>query len=376
VFAQVEGDKFTAFLVERGQPGFEVMAEEHKLGIKGSSTCALRFKDVRVPAAKRIGDIGKGHKIALNMLNLGRLKLGTTMLGACKELIEHTIRYTGERHQFGKPINSFGLIRRKIAEMGALVFAGEAMAYRTAALIDAHMTASGDEANRACKLNSADEYSAECSLVKVFLTEAATICADHAVQCYGGYGFSEEYPVARFYRDVRVSRIYEGTNEINRIHAANTIVRRTFPGGKSTELAASLESMINATLTDGTLGNMKRAFGQLLRAVGLSAGANGKIRLEQDVQGAIADAAMHLFAVDSSLRRAARAEGPEKRYATTMAELVQCRSAAAFVTAVNHAVAGGSYRIGGLDRLLHTIFDATRDQFQHERDAAEMMIKQ
>ncbi len=377
VFAQVEGDKFTAFLVERGTPGFEVLAEEEKMGIKGSSTCALRLKNVRIPTKNRMGDIGRGHKIALNMLNLGRLKLGTTMIGAMKQLIAHTIQYTSERHQFGKPINSFGMIRKKIAEMAAVTFAGEAMAYRTASLIDNHMASHLNDGNgRGQKLVSADEYSIECSACKVYLTEAAALCADHAVQAYGGYGFSEEYPVARFYRDVRVSRIYEGSNEINRLHTVNTLKRRLFAEG------SALREAFDSSEPGGEglaipLGRAKAIFSQLLRA--LTENDNpAKTRFEQDVIQGLADSVIQLYAAESAVLRACAVSGPDAPLAGHLAALAVTK--ALCVVRDNAVAVSGASNIAPASWIpdgetIGEIVHFLGSQYEHERAVAEAILE-
>lgn len=380
VFAQVPGRGFSAFLVDRATPGLEVLAEEDKMGIKCSSTCALRLRDVRVREERTLGALGRGHKIALNMLNIGRLKLGTTMLGAMKEVLGHAIRYGGERRQFGQPITNFGLIRRKIAEMAALAFASEAMAYRTAAGIDRHIENHHDGSARPgeWKFAAAEEYAAECSIVKCYLTEAASTCADHAVQVYGGYGFCEEYPVAKFYRDVRVARLYEGTNEINRLNVLNTLFRRMTKPGERERFVALAEEAAGSAGT-GCCAPLRRVFALLFRAL-LPQGPGDVVRPDQDVQGALAEIAMELYAANSARGRAARiaAESAADPRAVALAEalasLTLARSAAAIRERGGYAAEALGVRGAELEDALAACGRLADGRLAAERRAAELML--
>jgi alkylation response protein AidB-like acyl-CoA dehydrogenase len=380
VFAQVKDKGFSAFLVERGTPGLEVLAEEDKMGIKCSSTCALRLKDVKVPGGRTLGALGRGHKIALNMLNIGRLKLGTTMLGAMKEVLMHAVRYGSERRQFGQQLTQFGLIRRKIAEMGALTFACEAMAYRTAAGIDRHIDTHADLNLSAgeSKFMAAEEYAAECSIVKCYLSEAAHVCADHAVQVYGGYGFCEEYPVAKFYRDVRVARLYEGTNEINRLNVLNSIFRRMYKGGEEERFVALANEAAEGR-SNGPCAPLRQAFGILFRAI-LQASPGRQPRLEQDVLGAMAEIAMELFAADSSTHRARRiaeggAEPPKAELAEALAALVRARSAAIVRERAGMVAEAIGARTGELDAVLDACSRLADGRLPLERAAAALLLR-
>ncbi|MDQ3753195.1 MAG: acyl-CoA dehydrogenase family protein, partial [Acidobacteriota bacterium] len=226
VFAKVDGDKFSGFIVER-QPGLSTGGEEHKMGIKGSSTRALILSDVKTPVENLLGEVGKGAKIAFNILNIGRFKLGAMCLGGMKLMIHDAVRYANERHQFGKPISSFGAIKTKLAEMAIKTWVGEAMVYRTLGMIE---TAIGDTTNPDAKLRAIEEYAAECSIIKVSLSEYCGFVADEMVQIYGGYGYSADYPAEGAYRDARINRIFEGTNEINRMLVPGRLMKSALSG--------------------------------------------------------------------------------------------------------------------------------------------------
>jgi len=228
VMAKIDGDKFTAFLVERGHPGVHISREEHKMGLKGSSTARVVLEDAEVPEDNLLYEPGLGHHVAFNALNLGRFKLSAMSLGPARNAMELAAAYSQDRRQFGRPIAEFGLIREKFALMAARMYAAESAIYRTGALVDEgfHTFAGTVAGNR----KAAEEYAIECSACKVLATEAEAFIVDEALQCFGGYGFTEEFPIARHYRDARVSRIYEGTNEINRVFLADRMRRRAAHG--------------------------------------------------------------------------------------------------------------------------------------------------
>ncbi len=321
VFAKVDGDKFTGFIVERGTPGFTVGKEEHKIGLHGSSTCALMFEDAPVPVENVLGEIGKGHRIAFNILNHGRIKLGIGALGGCRNMLEVSSRYAKDRKQFGTPIAEFGLIRRKLAEMAARTYALQTMGYRTAGLIDARIAAvaagaSGADRDRA-SIDAIEEHNIEASIMKVFGSEALNFCIDEALQIHGGYGFTEEYPVAKPYRDARVNRIFEGTNEINRMLIPGTLLKRalkgklplmTFFGDAEKELAAGT---IPAE-PEGPLAAERRAAELGKRQLALVLG-NAAMRFQtalekqQEVLSDLADVVIELFAIDGVVTRARQA---------------------------------------------------------------------
>ena len=232
VFAQVDGDKFTAFLVERSDPGVSTGPEEQKLGIRGSSTRPLLLDAVRIPADRLLGEVGRGHKIAFNILNVGRFKLGGGALGAARDCLRVAVEYGRGRKQFGRAIVEFGMIQRKLADMATRLYVADAIAYRTAGLLDAAIAALpavGPERDVGLRA-ILEEYTVECSIVKIFGTECLDFVADEALQILGGYGFLTDYPVERHYRDSRINRIFEGTNEINRLIIPATVLKRAAQG--------------------------------------------------------------------------------------------------------------------------------------------------
>ena len=224
VMAKIDGEQLSAFLVERTMPGVSISREEHKMGLKGSSTARVLLEDAQVPLENLLYEPGRGHVVALNALNIGRFKLSSMSIGPTRSAIGLAARYVQERKQFGQSISNFGLIKKKFAIMASLFFAAESMIYRTGDLLDQRF-AEVDGTSESTR-KAAEEYAVECSCCKVFSTEAESIIVDEALQCYGGYGFTEEFPIARIYRDARVSRIYEGTNEINRVFIADRLRRK------------------------------------------------------------------------------------------------------------------------------------------------------
>jgi alkylation response protein AidB-like acyl-CoA dehydrogenase len=226
VFAKIDGEQFSAFLVERTTPGLSVGAEEHKLGIRGSSTCPLVFQDCKIPKENLLGEAGKGHHIAFNVLNSGRFRLGVACVGGARHGLAHMIRYSKERRAFGKAIAEMGLIQQKLSTSAARLYAAESIAYRTAGMIDARQ--SGQGPNDAPK--SIAEYAVECSILKVYGSEMLTLVCDELVATMGGYGYVEEYPAERYYRDARINRIFEGTNEINRLIITGWLMKQAMSG--------------------------------------------------------------------------------------------------------------------------------------------------
>ena len=232
VFAKIDGEKFSAFLVERDAPGLTVGAEEHKLGIRGSSTCPLVLDNCRIPAGNLLGEAGKGHHIAFNVLNVGRFKLGVACIGGARHALGHMIRYAKERKAFGKSIVEFGLIQRKISKSATQLYAAESMAYRTAGIIDAAVAQLPPEKAHSPRETQRliEECAVECSILKVYGSEMLTVVADELIATMGGYGYVEEYPAERYYRDARINRIFEGTNEINLLIITGWLMKRALSG--------------------------------------------------------------------------------------------------------------------------------------------------
>jgi alkylation response protein AidB-like acyl-CoA dehydrogenase len=313
-YAKVDGERFTCFIMDRTTDGLTVGAEEHKMGIKGSSTASLFLDNARVPADQVLGEVGRGHRVALNVLNVGRLKLGTACLGAAKRALRQAVAYAKERHQFGRPIATFGLIRQKLAEMTVRIYLLESMVYRTGGLIQAARR------DPEAVVESIEEYAIECSIAKVYGSEAVGYAADELVQIYGGYGFIEDYPAARAYRDARINRIYEGTNEINRLLIPGMLLRRAQRGRLpllDAVAKASEEILGNADLgvpDGGPLADERRQVEMAKKAGLLAAGTAVRrfgegIEEQQEILVRIADLAIEIFALESALLRAERALG-------------------------------------------------------------------
>src|ERR1700728_236759 len=247
VFAKVGGEKFTAFLVERSFPGVTSGAEEHKMGIKGSSTTAVFLDNVRVPVENVLGEIGRGHVIAFNVLNIGRLKLGPASVGAAKNVLAISIKYAKQRKAFGSAIADFGAIQHKLAEMAIRIFAAESMIWRVAGLIESQMQATSAERRQSSvtEMQAVEEYAAECSMVKVFASEMLDYVVDEGVQIHGGYGFHQDYEVERAYRDSRINRLFEGTSEINRLVIMGMPLKRAARG--QLPLFEAARSVLNAS---------------------------------------------------------------------------------------------------------------------------------
>ena len=316
VFAKVDGDKFTAFIIERGTEGFTQGPEEHKMGIKGSSTVQLYFQDCKVPVENLLGEIGKGHRIAFNILNIGRLKLCAAALGGSKRALSETVNYAKTREQFKQPISNFGAIKHKLAEMAIRIFVAESALYRTAKWIDEkehELIAAGKPFNEAL-LGGAEEYAIECAMLKVYGSETLDFVVDEGVQIHGGNGFSAEYNISRAYRDSRINRIYEGTNEINRLLTLDMTLKRAMQG--RLDLMSSAMSVQKELMNIPEFGSEDEApfskelklVSSLKKAILLTAGAAVqklmmKIDSEQEVLMNIADMAIETFNAESALLR-------------------------------------------------------------------------
>jgi len=296
VFAKIGGEQFSAFLVERAWPGVSPGAEEKKMGIKGSSTTAVYLDNVKVPKENLLGEIGRGHIIAFNILNLGRLKLGPGTVGGCKNLIAVSLKYAKERKAFGKSIAEFGMIQHKLAEMAIRTFASETMSYRVSGLIESHIES--DEP--ASVMKAAEEFAAECSYVKVFASETLDYVSDEGVQIHGGYGYHQDYVVERAYRDSRINRIFEGTNEINRMLATGMLLKRAQKGRLGlVEAVKALQGEILSGPTPG-LSAVEGAKKAALLALGIAYQKYlTDLENQQEILAAITDIAMNAFAMES-----------------------------------------------------------------------------
>ena len=315
IFAKVGGEKFTAFLVERAFPGVSSGAEEHKMGIRGTSTTAVYLDNVAVPVENVLGEIGRGHVIAFNVLNIGRLKLGPASVGAAKNVLAICIKYAKQRKAFGSAIADFGAIQHKLAEMAIRIFAAESMIWRVAGLIESQMQATSAERRQSSvtEMQAVEEYAAECSMVKVFASEMLDYVVDEGVQIHGGYGFHQDYAVERAYRDSRINRLFEGTSEINRLVIMGMPLKRAARG--QLPLFEAARSVLNAsqkpgvskgekpgvTEEDGLVCNAKTIALLTLAIAHETYGA--QLEKQQEVIMNLSDIAMEVFAMESSLLR-------------------------------------------------------------------------
>lgn len=317
VFAKVDKEHFTAFLIERSFEGLEFGAEEKKMGIKGSSTRQVILNNCKVPVENVLGEIGKGHKIAFNVLNVGRFKLGAAVTGAAKYALEIGVRYANERKQFDRPIADFGAIKEKISDMAAFTFASESLIYRLSGLLDEKLATIDKSEPNYYELyqKGIEEYAVECSISKVFCSEVLAKVVDEVVQIHGGYGFSMEYPAERFYRDERINRIFEGTNEINRLLIPGMMLRRAMKGelpflkaakmAVDTLMTPSFEEIDLSTpfaLEKELLKNLKTLY--LIVSGSAAQKYMNKISDEQEILLALADIAIYIFAIESAVLRA------------------------------------------------------------------------
>lgn len=324
VFAKIDGEKFSAFLIERNTPGLSVGAEEHKLGIRGSSTCPLILQDCKVPVENLLGEPGKGHHIAFNVLNIGRLKLGAFCVGGARHALGNMIRYAKERTAFSKPIAAFGLIQRKIATCAAGLYAAECMMYRTLGMIDASLA--GLETHSPLEIQKAiEQYAVECSILKVYSSEMLDLVADEQVAVMGGYGYVEEYPAERIYRDARINRIFEGTNEINRLIITGWLMKRAAAG--KLPLLQAIQRVMDEALEppsfDGAgasqipLATESAVLDAARRVTLFAAGAASQrymntLEDQQEIMADLADMIAQIYALESALLRARKLAGSSR----------------------------------------------------------------
>ena len=310
-------EKLTAFLIERNTPGFSVGKEEHKLGIRGSSTCPLILNDCVIPAGNLLGEVGKGHHIAFNILNVGRYKLGNAAIGGARMALNNGVRYAIDRKAFGKSISEFGLIQEKIANCATGIFVGGAVCYRTVGLIDKALAALPPEDKHNTKeiQKRIEEYAVECSIVKVWASEMLDMVVDEVLQIFAGYGYVEEFPAERAYRDARINRIFEGTNEINRLIITGWLMKSAMSGKLA--LMPAIKNLMDEVMSgpsekidpEGPLGDEQNMLANAKKLTLFAAGAATQrymqqIADEQEVMGAIADMIIEVFAMESALLRA------------------------------------------------------------------------
>jgi alkylation response protein AidB-like acyl-CoA dehydrogenase len=317
VFAKVDGEKFTAFLVAKSFPGFSIGSEEHKMGIRGSSTCPIILNDCKVPVENVLGEVGKGHVIAFNVLNIGRFKLGAMCVGGARAAMESSISYAKQRKAFNKVIADFGLVREKLANMATLIYVGESLVYRTVGMMDAALAEVEKSSSEAAKetRKAIEEYAVECSIIKVWGSEMIDYVVDETVQIYGGYGFVEEYPAERAYRDARINRIFEGTNEINRLIITGFLLKRAMSG--QLPLMPAIKNLMDEVLSGPSLGDEvegplapERKLAAQAKKLGLFAAGSATqkymqtIQDQQEIMGAIADMVIEIYAMETAVLRA------------------------------------------------------------------------
>jgi alkylation response protein AidB-like acyl-CoA dehydrogenase len=321
VFAKVGGEKFTAFLVERSFGGVSSGAEEHKMGMKGSSTTAVYFDNAHVPVENVLGEVGRGHVIAFNILNIGRLKLGAGALGGAKDVIAICLKYAKERKAFGSPIAQLGAIQHKLAEMAIRTYAVESMVWRVVGLIESqlHLSVQDRSKQGASELKVVEEYAAECSMVKVFASEMLDYVVDEGVQIHGGYGYHQDYAVERAYRDSRINRIFEGTNEINRLLITGMLLKRAARGQLA--LISAVQAVLNATpdemaespVKDEELRLVNSAKKIALLMIGIAYQKyREELEKQQEVVMNLSDIIIEAFAMESALLRSRKLGGSTK----------------------------------------------------------------
>lgn len=365
VFAKIDGEKFAAFLIEAGTPGLTVGPEEHKLGIRGSSTCPLILADCQVPVANLLGEAGKGHRIAFNILNVGRYKLGAAAIGGAKYAFRNGIRYAKERVAFSKPIASFGLVQEMIADCAAGIYAGEALVYRVVGAIDVSLAeldeneaATGDEIAKRI-----EEYAIECSMVKVWCSEMLEGVVDNVLQLHGGYGYVEEYPAERAYRDSRINKIFEGTNEINRLIISGWTMKRAMQGRLA--LLPAIQRVMEEILAgpspreerEGALAEQHFLLANGKKLTLFCAGAasekfGSELADQQEIMGALADMMLEVLALESAVLRTEKMHG-RSPLAVAMTKYYAARSFRVLETAAERIL--GAVAEGDMLRTRMTI---------------------
>jgi len=368
VFAKVDGDKFTAFLVERNFPGVSSGAEEQKMGIKGSSTTAVYFDNVLVPVENVLGEIGRGHVIAFNILNVGRLKLGPAVLGKSKYILGICLRYAKQRKAFGYPIAEFGAMQHKLAEMAIRIYAAESMAWRVVGSVEEHLRDSSSALDPArAQMKALEEFASECSMVKVYASETLDYVVDEGVQIHGGYGFHQDYTVERAYRDSRINRIFEGTNEINRLIITGMLLKRAARGGL--ELIPAARATINETVAQGhptgsevnndeLVHNAKKI---ALRTIGLAHEKySDELEKQQEIVMSISDILMDAYAMESTLLRTMK-RGVDAANGTDMCSVILRDAMTRIETAARNVL--GACSEGA---ALRNNMSALRNLAQHE----------
>lgn len=340
VFAKVVepggAEKFTAFLIERTAPGFSVGHEEHKLGIRGSSTCPLILNNCRVPVENVLGEVGKGHHIAFNVLNMGRFKLGVACIGGARHAVSDMMKYAAERKAFGKSIDEFGLIQQKIARSTARLFAAESMAYRTAGMLDAALAQiPAEQAHDSREVQKRiEEYAVEASIIKVYCSEMLGFVADEQVSIMGGYGFVEDYPAERTYRDARINRIFEGTNEINRLIITGWLMKRAMKG--QLPLMPAIKKLMDEVMQpagfgesaddSGVLAAERATLASIKKSALFAAGVATQkymaaLEEQQEIMADLADSIASVFAFESALIRAEKLAAAKHAKSAVAAEL-------------------------------------------------------
>ena len=338
IFAKIDGEKFSAFLVEEGTPGLTIGAEEHKLGIRGSSTCPLILNDCKVPVENLLGQPGMGHYIAFNILNVGRYKLASSAVGAARISLRDAIRYACDRAAFGKPIASFGLIQEKIADMAAGIYAAESMLYRVVGAIDAALSElDRNSPNYTQEVQKRiEEFAVECSILKVFGSEMVERVVDHTLQIHGGYGYVEDYPAERSYRDSRINRIFEGTNEINRMITTGWMIKRAMKG--TLPLLPAIKNVMDEVMAgpvarisyEGPLADERALLASAKKLALFCAGAASQrfgndLGEQQEIMGALADMLIEVLALESTILRTEKMGRPDSM-AVKLAKFYAARS--------------------------------------------------